>query len=207
MRSMRKACQWAEMAEQTTTSITWNVWIFLSMPAVFLCWSLVSFIIAILTFVWTSGTDNPPASISPTAATGPRVFITLAFVLGLIYFVAVIRTFKGYMDLKKRREATPALIEGGDRRAWSPKPAGIMDRQEDDLEKGLGWLELGVNEAGDTGLPRVQGVGSIEANEFGRRSPDGVISPTGSMSDRGRAPRQVVSSQRFHASPVQMTSI
>src|SRR5258708_20720510 len=116
MRSMRKACQWAEMAEQTTTSITWNVWIFLSMPAVFLCWSLVSFIIAILTFVWTSGTDNPPASISPTAATGPRVFITLAFVLGLIYFVAVLPAFRGYIGFKRGKESTRAVLEGGSRR-------------------------------------------------------------------------------------------
>ena len=195
---MRKACKWAEVAEQTTTSITWNVWVFLSMPAVFLCWSLVSFVVSILTFVWTSGTDRPPPSISSTAAIGPRVFVTFAFVLGLVYFWAVIQTFRGYTDSKEVREATRAVIEGRDQRAWSPKPTG-RDRLEDDLEKGL-W-------AGDRGSPRSPGAGSKEANELGRRDPDGVISPTGSMNDRGRAPRQIVTPQTFHDIAVQMTSI
>ncbi|KAF8328531.1 uncharacterized protein EI90DRAFT_3064483 [Cantharellus anzutake] len=196
MRSMRNASQWAEAAEGTTASIIWNVWVFLSMPAVFLCWSLVSFIISILAFVWTSGTVNPPSSISSTAAIGPRIFVTFTFVLGLVYFATAIRTFKSYTDSTEASEASRAVIEGRDRRAWSPRIRVLRNRPEDDLEKGLGSLEVGQAKK------NIHGANGVNAgtHESGTGW-DEILSPTGTMNARGRAPRDVVSPKMLLAGP------
>ena len=48
-------------AQRSKTSIFWNVWVLLSMPAVWVAWSMITFFIAIISFIWTTGssTDNP----------------------------------------------------------------------------------------------------------------------------------------------------
>ncbi|KIK92789.1 hypothetical protein PAXRUDRAFT_146559 [Paxillus rubicundulus Ve08.2h10] len=98
MRSMYKATRWAEEAGRTTTYILWNVWVLLAMPSVWLAWSMIFFIIAILSFVWRSGStaDSVPPSLSPSAALGPRIALTALFLLGLVYFVAIVKTLHTY---------------------------------------------------------------------------------------------------------------
>ncbi|KIJ12907.1 hypothetical protein PAXINDRAFT_170945 [Paxillus involutus ATCC 200175] len=98
MRSMYKATRWAEEAGRTTTFILWNVWVLLAMPSVWLAWSMIFFIIAILSFVWRSGStaDSVPPSLSPSAALGPRIALTAVFLLGLVYFVAIVKTLHTY---------------------------------------------------------------------------------------------------------------
>lgn len=74
MKSMVKASRWAEVqiqvgihspdliadlmlvlqaAQQTTTGILWNVWVFLSLPAVFLAYAVIFFCISMMSYVWT----------------------------------------------------------------------------------------------------------------------------------------------------------
>jgi hypothetical protein len=99
MRSMYKATRWAEEARKTTTLIWWNVWVLLAMPAVWLAWSMFFFIVAILSFVWRSdsSTDNPsPTPLSPMVILGPRIAITLLFIVGLIYFILIVKTLHNY---------------------------------------------------------------------------------------------------------------
>jgi hypothetical protein len=38
MRSMFKASRWAEEAQRSCTSVWWNVWVLLALPAVWLAW-------------------------------------------------------------------------------------------------------------------------------------------------------------------------
>lgn len=38
MRSMYKASSWAQEAQKTETYIFWNIWVLLSLPAVWLAW-------------------------------------------------------------------------------------------------------------------------------------------------------------------------
>ncbi|KAL0948924.1 hypothetical protein HGRIS_009032 [Hohenbuehelia grisea] len=99
MRSMYRASRWAEEARKTYTLIWWNVWVLLAMPSVWLAWSMISFVISILSFVWRTGSTDDPLErpqISPRMALAPRIIITFMLFLGLVYFVFIIKTLKRY---------------------------------------------------------------------------------------------------------------
>ncbi|TFK67822.1 hypothetical protein BDN72DRAFT_74966 [Pluteus cervinus] len=73
----------------------WNEWVLLSLPAVWLSWSLVLFIVCILSFVWHSTADALPT------ATGvfsfglvPRIGVTTLVGLGSVYLVCMLTTFR-----------------------------------------------------------------------------------------------------------------
>jgi len=92
-------------ARKTNTILWWNVWVLLAMPAVFLSWSMLLFIAAILSFVWRSGDVNDPDPRPPLptkGALGPRVAITGVFGLGMIYFVLIVKTLKSYGGPRNR---------------------------------------------------------------------------------------------------------
>lgn len=105
MRSMYKASRWALEAQKSETYILWNVWVLLALPAVWLAWSMIAFFTAIMSYVWTSGSSSdhpqPPSSVVETI---PRVIITTIFVVGLVYFVLVVRTFANYGGLRPQLE-------------------------------------------------------------------------------------------------------
>lgn len=99
MRTMYKAARWAEEARRTNTSLWWNVWVLLAMPVVWLAWSMILFIVAILSYVWrtdASNDPNPRPPVSPLAALGPRIAITVIFAVGLVYLALIVRTLKSY---------------------------------------------------------------------------------------------------------------
>ena len=53
----------SKAAVQTSTPPYWNIWLFLALPAVWLAWSLIFFIIfsaGLLSFIWTSGDRRDP---------------------------------------------------------------------------------------------------------------------------------------------------
>ncbi|KAF4600472.1 hypothetical protein EYR38_005101 [Pleurotus pulmonarius] len=119
MRSMYRASRWAEEARKTYTVIWWNAWILLAMPAVWLAWSLISFIVCILSFVWRTGSTLDPHErdpMTPRQILGPRIAITAILVLGLIYFALIINTLKSYGTQKRRGEvaasAASAAVAG-----------------------------------------------------------------------------------------------
>ncbi|KNZ78097.1 hypothetical protein J132_02288 [Termitomyces sp. J132] len=92
-----KAAEWAEEAQKTKTFIWWNVWVLLAMPAIWLSWSIVLYSACVLTFVWRTGTTSDSVlQITPLAALGPRLAVTLTFILGLIYLCLIIREFRRY---------------------------------------------------------------------------------------------------------------
>ncbi|TDL13338.1 hypothetical protein BD410DRAFT_903321 [Rickenella mellea] len=97
MGSPQKAYRWAMEARNTRTNILWNVWILLAMPAVWFAWSIISFSIAIITYVWTTGSsqDNPTPP-SRHAVLPARIVLSVFFALGLVYAGLVIRTFSSY---------------------------------------------------------------------------------------------------------------
>jgi len=121
MRSMYKATLWAEEARKTNTSIWWNVWVLLAMPAVWLAWSMIFFITAILAFVWRSGSTLDPANPSPLppkAALGPRIGVTALFAVGIVYFAMIVRTLSSYgrdREGKVRGFSDDAAVTGVER--------------------------------------------------------------------------------------------
>ncbi|KAK7459552.1 hypothetical protein VKT23_009535 [Stygiomarasmius scandens] len=106
MRSMYRASRWAEEAQKTKTLLWWNVWILLAMPAVWMSWSMIFFISSIISYVWRTGSILDPQEregLSPRAVLGPRIAITGLFVLGMGYFVLIVKTLKAYGDDEKGR--------------------------------------------------------------------------------------------------------
>ncbi|KAK7031663.1 hypothetical protein R3P38DRAFT_2522605 [Favolaschia claudopus] len=100
MRKMHKASSFANEAQKQSANIWWNIWVLLAMPAVWLAWSIITFLISIMSFVWLSGStqDAVDFSVSFRAALGPRIALTVVFALGIIYFVLIVRTFHRYGD-------------------------------------------------------------------------------------------------------------
>jgi hypothetical protein len=86
------------MQTSLTSSIVWNVWILLATPAIWLAYSMISFCVAILSFVWTTGTDKMPQPPSTEMAIAPRIVVTGVFAIGVLVFIAVIRTFRSWTD-------------------------------------------------------------------------------------------------------------
>jgi len=135
MRSMYKATRWAEEARKTTTFIWWNVWVLLAMPAVWLAWAMFFFITAILSFVWRSGSSSDstnPVPLSPTAVLGPRIAVTFLFLLGLVYFMMIVKTLHNY-GRTHDTDAEMRMLSGADS---DPNPRssteGERERERDD---------------------------------------------------------------------------
>ncbi|EPQ59826.1 hypothetical protein GLOTRDRAFT_136583 [Gloeophyllum trabeum ATCC 11539] len=165
MRSMYRASRWAEEAQRSKTSIWWNVWVMLAMPAVWLTWSMITFVTSILSFVWRTGDSSNPdtrKALSPIHELGPRVLITCLTLLGLLYFWKIVGTFRRYGS-SGQRKATDGLwseapgvrtqTRGGDgderrRRAVGPesdrqREAAVRGRERQRPATGLG-LDLGL---------------------------------------------------------------
>ncbi|KAH9853279.1 hypothetical protein C2E23DRAFT_728784 [Lenzites betulinus] len=113
MRSMDRASRWAEEAQKSRTAIWWNIWVLLATPAIWLAWSMISFCVAILSFVWRTGAagDVDPATGAPVVqplsarqALGVRIAITAVFGFGLFNFYMIIRTFGSYSRIAVRRD-------------------------------------------------------------------------------------------------------
>jgi hypothetical protein len=129
MRSMYRASRWAEVrrhpipfptpthlheqeAQKTETAIFWNVWVLLALPGVWLAWSVLAFIVAIMSFVWRTGASGEThAALSAHVELGPRIVITCQFVLGLVYFVLVIRTFRNYGEVGRKARVVQRLAD------------------------------------------------------------------------------------------------
>ncbi|KAF8211143.1 hypothetical protein K438DRAFT_1569898 [Mycena galopus ATCC 62051] len=132
MRKMHKASSFANEARKRTTSIWWNIWVLLAMPAVWLAWSIVTFLTCIMSFIWLSGSSQDEDDnfvVSPRAALGCRVGLTVVFALGVIYFVLIVRTFHRYGDpldrewMRAVNEWTKEAYPGSQNPHSAPQPA------------------------------------------------------------------------------------
>ena len=102
------------------------------MPGVWLAWSVLAFIVAIMSFVWrtgASGESHPPLMRGPEF--GPRIGITCQLLLGLVYFALVIRTFRNYGETGRKarvvRRLTDVQIELESRGEWAREGEGERD--------------------------------------------------------------------------------
>ncbi|KAI6119220.1 hypothetical protein EV401DRAFT_1861765 [Pisolithus croceorrhizus] len=231
MKSMYKATRWAQETQRTTTFILWNVWVMLALPGVWLAWcvSMIFFIASILAFVWRSGSTTDPAipsSLGPSAAIGPRVFVSAFFILGIIYFGAIVKTLQGYGrvnsgtgETETARETTDAIREvrdgreagregerGGDRGRGRERRRGrVNDRErdwkctrEDDVHESESEPAPGTYEhdRDDRGSSSVDVVAGL-----GLRGLDGVASPRASDERERERVRDVVHDVVYEESP------
>ncbi|KIY44695.1 hypothetical protein FISHEDRAFT_77314 [Fistulina hepatica ATCC 64428] len=135
MKSMYRASDWAEDARKTKTLMWWNVWVLLAMPAVWLSWSMIAFVVCIMSFVWRTGASNSPDDpilLSPSASLGPRITISAVLVLGLVYLALIIHSLRNYGRSRPTVESRGHRQgEGGGKPAGvsTPRPAGEYSRQ------------------------------------------------------------------------------
>ncbi|RDX48559.1 hypothetical protein OH76DRAFT_1352253 [Lentinus brumalis] len=119
MRSMDRASRWAEEAQKTRTALFWNIWVLLATPAIWLAWSMISFCVAILSFVWRTGSQadqDGSVPLTATQALGVRVAISVVFAFGLFNFWMIIRTFGSYSRLSVRRDRRSRFGRADDER-------------------------------------------------------------------------------------------
>ncbi|KAJ7753562.1 hypothetical protein B0H16DRAFT_1316900 [Mycena metata] len=100
MRKMHKANRFAEEARKTKTKIWWNVWVVLAMPAVWLAWSIITFLTCIMSFIWLGAFSNDlvHSDVSPRVVLGLRIALTAVFSIGVFCFFLIIRTFQRFRD-------------------------------------------------------------------------------------------------------------
>ncbi|KIM38484.1 hypothetical protein M413DRAFT_242292 [Hebeloma cylindrosporum] len=101
MRKTYKAAEWAQEAKRFRVGIFWNVWVLLAMPATWLAWSMIMYIVCIMSFVWRTGTtaDVDRGPMTPEDALAFRIIVTVVLSLGLIYFVLIASTLRRYGEM------------------------------------------------------------------------------------------------------------
>ena len=111
-----------------------------------------------MSFVWRTGAGESHKSLSPHAELGPRIAITCQVLLGVVYFVLVIRTFRNYGEVGRKARVVQRLadvqVELETRTEWT------RDRERDDARTrpgaGAGAAEEGTRE-GERGRSRTSG--------------------------------------------------
>ncbi|KAJ6472660.1 hypothetical protein DFH09DRAFT_953981 [Mycena vulgaris] len=150
MRKLHKASGFATEAQKDTASIWWNVWVLLAMPATWLAWSIIMFLICIMSFIWLSGIELNSNSfwVSPQAALGLRIGLTVVFSLALMYFVLIVKTFHRYGDALDEewmrtvrgwvKEETLGLREKDPSHGYVPysRPASWASLDQDNASRG-----------------------------------------------------------------------
>jgi hypothetical protein len=63
---------------------------------VWLAWGVLSFIAAVLSFMWTSGVMKEPILLPRKDLNAIRVLLSVFFLLGLVVFILVLHTFYGW---------------------------------------------------------------------------------------------------------------
>ncbi|KAJ7165891.1 hypothetical protein C8R46DRAFT_1096498 [Mycena filopes] len=114
MRSMYRASKFAQVTWVQQILLLISVWTLLSMPAVFLAWSVVFFIMSITSFVWSTGSVLDPderQSLGRHAVLGPRIAITVVLFLGLLYFALIISTLRRYGESPQAVRARESDVE------------------------------------------------------------------------------------------------
>ncbi|KAI0313576.1 hypothetical protein OF83DRAFT_1065264, partial [Amylostereum chailletii] len=148
MRSMHRASRWADEARNSKTGVFWNVWVLLALPGVWLAWSMIAFLVAILSFVWRTGSTGDPTddeqnarALSPAQSLGPRITITCLFAMGLVYFALVVQTFRSYGASTLVKEGTHRAFRmghHGHRRSRSERDLERAERESGDEDRGRG---------------------------------------------------------------------
>ncbi|KAJ2934273.1 hypothetical protein H1R20_g2835, partial [Candolleomyces eurysporus] len=101
MRAPHKAIQWAQETQAkglTLKSLVWNAWLMLALPAIWLVWSLLFYIICIMIFVWRVRIENSPGHFDQGITAAARVGISLILAAGLAYLVLAVRKFVKFSE-------------------------------------------------------------------------------------------------------------
>ena len=158
----------SQEARKSRTFVWWNVWVLLAIPAIWLAWSMIAFVISILSFVWRTGADSDPQdgnrpALTSGEALAVRVVVTFILCLGLLHFVMIIQTFRSYSGRSHHRRRRRDM-SGGETDRPGDRP---RERQESARNEERGREKGGRPEsAAGLGLTGLTGI-SGSLNTFG----------------------------------------
>ncbi|TFK28947.1 hypothetical protein FA15DRAFT_664591 [Coprinopsis marcescibilis] len=93
MRKPHKAVAWAQEVQKENPGLFWNVWILLALPAFWLIWSLILYVICIVAFLWRGDPENKPTPFTREESIAARSIISCVLALAIIYGAIVVKTF------------------------------------------------------------------------------------------------------------------
>ncbi|KAJ3574438.1 hypothetical protein NP233_g1756 [Leucocoprinus birnbaumii] len=135
MRKPSIAIEWSFEAHTPRTAF-WSVGVMLSLPTVWLTWSIVAFIVSIMSYMWRCDA-NPPSDFPVPRSTelGFRIFVSAVLAIGTLYGLLIYISFRRYgpkMDeaLNGRIDAyiaSAASTSSLDARATSPESTPAPD--------------------------------------------------------------------------------
>ncbi|KAF9442353.1 hypothetical protein P691DRAFT_681656 [Macrolepiota fuliginosa MF-IS2] len=100
MRKPYKAVELALEVGKNPQPVLWNMWVMLSMPLVWVSWSVVTFIFCIVFFMWQSRAQTPEDVPSPSYSSAteliPRILICIVLGTGVAHVGLAIYTFHRY---------------------------------------------------------------------------------------------------------------
>lgn len=97
MKRASVAAEFALETKQPSCPILFNAWIMLAMPASWLAWSMILFLVSITSLIWTTGaTDNSTNTLSSHKSFVPRLVTSLVLLLGVLYFIVIMIAFSRY---------------------------------------------------------------------------------------------------------------
>ncbi|TFK72066.1 hypothetical protein BDN72DRAFT_378122 [Pluteus cervinus] len=114
MRRVTESTKWIEETIQHKT-VLWNVWVLIAMPAIWLVWSIVFFLLNVMLYTWQTGTELTPMTKNGSIIV--RTVVTFTFVLQMFYLALVIITLFRWSKPPRRswkmddfREPEPPLL-------------------------------------------------------------------------------------------------
>ncbi|KAF7317646.1 hypothetical protein MKEN_00852100 [Mycena kentingensis (nom. inval.)] len=140
LRKMHKASSFAKAVGNvngSSVNVWWNVFVMLAMPSTWLAWAIIAFIGAIMSFVWLSSAFTPAAladtSLSRRANFAVSSSLSVVLLLGIIYFVFIVRELRRYGDAMDREwmksvmeDSTTAGVDGLSSMAPSVRNQGLF---------------------------------------------------------------------------------
>ncbi|KAK2463412.1 hypothetical protein APHAL10511_004498 [Amanita phalloides] len=102
MRKTYRAIIWAKAAQETKTLIWWNVWVLLAMPAVWLAWSILLFLLCIMTYIWQVVPSGVHHQLGTAPNMVPRTILSALFGLAFVYTALIAITFRQYGEVDRK---------------------------------------------------------------------------------------------------------
>ncbi|KAM6497295.1 hypothetical protein JOM56_007768 [Amanita muscaria] len=97
MRRTYKAIQWSSDALKTSRTILWNVYNLLALPSAWLAWSLLFFVVCLMSIVW----EPIDVNIGSTSGLGPlqlasKIAVSALLFVGMVHLSYALVAFAGY---------------------------------------------------------------------------------------------------------------
>ncbi|TFK67811.1 hypothetical protein BDN72DRAFT_74695 [Pluteus cervinus] len=135
MRRRVEAQAWFKEMTKVNPFIFWNGWILLSIPAVWLSWSIILFILSILCFLWRPRKEILDDSIPFNFSLGIRLSVSIVLALGAVYVSLVFWSFRRFESLSTLPETRAPSIMSEMRSRKTPHGSAPTSPRHDTSRK------------------------------------------------------------------------